>query len=449
MRLPAKHRFSSLPSFSHDLGAAMPRRLPPLNALKAFEAAARHESFTRAAEELCVTQGAVSHQVKALEAELGLKLFNRERQRLVITEAGPRLSRRGARRLRPHRGRAPSGCCSGRAPASSPSARRPTSPPSGWCTGSAALPRRIPTSISGFRRTLHHVDFAREDVDLAVRHGDGDWPGLARDAAVRGAAVPGLQPEAADRSRRPAHAGRPCSSFTLLHLDDRKRLVALAGGRRRRRRRTLARAGPQPRQHGDRCRRRRPGRRARPHHARRLGPDQRPPRAAVRSGLRAAQVLLDRLPQGDRALPKIATFRDWLLAEAADDARRASRRPTLEATGSSAASRLLIRSCRARVRCWKLAGLGLRHAARSPTRRLLTVFPRLQYRDLAGARVAYLLGGDDPPSAAALDAPGRQSHCRHPRADVALRRALPITPSTSARSTGRPTASLRSLLSRA
>ena len=67
---------------------AMLRRLPPLNALKAFEAAARHESFTRAAEELCVTQGAVSHQVKALEAELGLKLFNRERQRLVITEAG-------------------------------------------------------------------------------------------------------------------------------------------------------------------------------------------------------------------------------------------------------------------------------------------------------------------------------------------------------------------------
>ena len=66
----------------------MLRRLPPLNALKAFEAAARHESFTRAAEELCVTQGAVSHQVKALEAGIGIKLFNRERQRLMITEAG-------------------------------------------------------------------------------------------------------------------------------------------------------------------------------------------------------------------------------------------------------------------------------------------------------------------------------------------------------------------------
>src|SRR5438105_15575073 len=66
----------------------MLRRLPSLNALKAFEAAARHESFTKAADELSVTQGAVSHQVKALEAELGLRLFQRERQRLVITDAG-------------------------------------------------------------------------------------------------------------------------------------------------------------------------------------------------------------------------------------------------------------------------------------------------------------------------------------------------------------------------
>src|SRR5205085_3722749 len=66
----------------------MARHLPPLNGLKAFEAAARSESFTRAAEELNVTQGAVSHQVKALEDTLGLKLFHRERQRLILTEAG-------------------------------------------------------------------------------------------------------------------------------------------------------------------------------------------------------------------------------------------------------------------------------------------------------------------------------------------------------------------------
>jgi LysR family transcriptional regulator, glycine cleavage system transcriptional activator len=66
----------------------MARRLPPLNGLKAFEAGPRSESFTRATEELNVTQGAVSHQVKALEAMLGLQLFHRERQRLILTEAG-------------------------------------------------------------------------------------------------------------------------------------------------------------------------------------------------------------------------------------------------------------------------------------------------------------------------------------------------------------------------
>ena len=68
--------------------AAMRRPLPPLNALRTFDAAARHQSFTRAAEELCVTQSAVSHQVKALESELGLQLFKRGRNGLVITDAG-------------------------------------------------------------------------------------------------------------------------------------------------------------------------------------------------------------------------------------------------------------------------------------------------------------------------------------------------------------------------
>src|SRR5258705_11186078 len=86
--MPCQQSINSLPCprFSHE--GRMPRQLPPLNALKAFEAAARSESFTRAAEELCVTQGAVIHQVKALEATLGIKLFNRERQRLIITDAG-------------------------------------------------------------------------------------------------------------------------------------------------------------------------------------------------------------------------------------------------------------------------------------------------------------------------------------------------------------------------
>lgn len=66
----------------------MPRRLPPLNALRAFEAAARHCSFTRAAGELHVTQAAISHQVRQLEEWLGLKLFERSGHTLALTTEG-------------------------------------------------------------------------------------------------------------------------------------------------------------------------------------------------------------------------------------------------------------------------------------------------------------------------------------------------------------------------
>jgi len=66
----------------------MSNRLPPLNALRVFEAAARHLSFTRAAEELFVTQAAVSHQIKSLEEFLGMPLFWRRNRALFLTEAG-------------------------------------------------------------------------------------------------------------------------------------------------------------------------------------------------------------------------------------------------------------------------------------------------------------------------------------------------------------------------
>ncbi|NQY64356.1 MAG: transcriptional regulator GcvA [Alteromonadaceae bacterium] len=66
----------------------MASRLPPLNALRAFEASARQLSFTRAAEELFVTQAAISHQIKSLEEHLGLKLFMRKNRSLLLTEEG-------------------------------------------------------------------------------------------------------------------------------------------------------------------------------------------------------------------------------------------------------------------------------------------------------------------------------------------------------------------------
>ena len=66
----------------------MNKKLPPLNALKAFEAAARHLNFTKAAEDLFVTQAAVSHQIKILEDFLGVKLFHRKNRLLEFTEVG-------------------------------------------------------------------------------------------------------------------------------------------------------------------------------------------------------------------------------------------------------------------------------------------------------------------------------------------------------------------------
>jgi LysR family glycine cleavage system transcriptional activator len=63
-------------------------KIPPLNALRAFEASARQLSFTRAAEELFVTQAAISHQIKALEDNLGIKLFMRKNRGLLLTEEG-------------------------------------------------------------------------------------------------------------------------------------------------------------------------------------------------------------------------------------------------------------------------------------------------------------------------------------------------------------------------
>jgi LysR family glycine cleavage system transcriptional activator len=198
----------------------MLRRLPPLKALRAFEAAARHESFTRAAEELCVTQGAVSHQVKGLEEQLGLKLFNRERQRLAITEAGrdylavvrdafDRIAL-GTERLLQRQ--------------SSGALTVSTSPDfaAKWLVNRlgrfAAAHPDIDLRVSA---AMHHVDFAREEVDLAVRHGDGNWPGLH---AVRLSAeelFPICSPKLL-AGRKGIKKPSDLLYYPLLHLDDRR-----------------------------------------------------------------------------------------------------------------------------------------------------------------------------------------------------------------------------------
>jgi LysR family glycine cleavage system transcriptional activator len=71
----------------------MPRKLPNLNAVKAFDAAARHQSFTLAADELCVTQAAVSRHIRLLERDLGVELFERQHRRVVLTTIGRRYAK--------------------------------------------------------------------------------------------------------------------------------------------------------------------------------------------------------------------------------------------------------------------------------------------------------------------------------------------------------------------
>src|SRR6185436_4289191 len=75
-------------------------KLPPLTALRAFEAAARLGSFSRAAEEISVTHSAVSHQVRALERALGAPLFQRNGKRVTLTAAGRSFAERVGAALR-------------------------------------------------------------------------------------------------------------------------------------------------------------------------------------------------------------------------------------------------------------------------------------------------------------------------------------------------------------
>jgi len=201
-------------SFFHEV-EMMLRRLPQLNALKAFEAAARHVSFTRAAEELCVTQGAVSHQVKALEEELGVKLFNREKQRLIITNTGQEylaVVRDALDRIAMGTERLVQQQRSGALTVS-------TSPDfaAKWLVHRlgrfAEAHPGIDLRVSA---TMHHVDFAREDVDIVVRHGDGHWPGLhvTRLCAEHLFAV--CSPRLGSGLGRPSDVLK----LPLLHLDD-------------------------------------------------------------------------------------------------------------------------------------------------------------------------------------------------------------------------------------
>lgn len=153
--------------------------LPSLRNLQVFEAAARHESFRAAADALFLTHGAVSRQVRALEAELGLPLFRRVGQRVLLTDEGRRLQlavasglqqmAEAVASLREDRRRAPQRLTVTMLPSFA----------TRWLL--PRLPRfreRHPAVQVEVIATVTTLDLAREDIELGIRYGSGRWSGM-------------------------------------------------------------------------------------------------------------------------------------------------------------------------------------------------------------------------------------------------------------------------------
>jgi LysR family glycine cleavage system transcriptional activator len=179
------------------------RKLPPLPAVRVFEAAARHENFTSAAAELGMTQAAVSYQIKLLEERLGVPLFIRSKRRVTLSDAG----RKAAPLV--------SGAFDSLSDAFSAivdddeavlTISTTQTFASNWMAPRlGAFQFERPELAVRLLTQNQLVDFARDDVDVGIRSGAGDWPGLRRDFLMRVHATPFCSPSFRERHeiRRP------------------------------------------------------------------------------------------------------------------------------------------------------------------------------------------------------------------------------------------------------
>ncbi|BET98231.1 transcriptional regulator GcvA [Xenorhabdus taiwanensis] len=198
----------------------MSKRLPPLNALRVFDAAARHLSFTKAAEELFVTQAAVSHQMKSLEDFLGLKLFRRRNRSLLLTEDGQSYYldikeiftaiNDATRKLQ---------------------ARSAKGALTVSLSPSFAIQWLVPR-LSGFNQSFPGIDVRiqavdreedklSDDVDVAIFYGRGNWPGLRTDRLYPEYLLPVCSP-ALLTGDRPLKTPADLAKHTLLHDSSRR-----------------------------------------------------------------------------------------------------------------------------------------------------------------------------------------------------------------------------------
>ncbi|HEY1934870.1 MAG TPA: transcriptional regulator GcvA [Acetobacteraceae bacterium] len=195
----------------------MPTPLPSLNGLQVFEAAARHLSFTRAAAELNVTQTAVSHQIRRLEEQLGLRLFVRENRSLRLTrEAQDYLPavraafedlRRATDRLR----------------------RQQRNDVLMVSTTISLAAKWLVPRLSSFQDAhpdvevristgTRLVDFRHEEIDVAIRYGRGHWPGLRADWLMAEDIFPVCSPSLPSAAK-PLKVPADLAAHTLLHTE--------------------------------------------------------------------------------------------------------------------------------------------------------------------------------------------------------------------------------------
>lgn len=195
-------------------GSRRTHRLPPLNLFRVFDAAARNGSFTTAAEELCVTQSAVSQQIRQLEDLLDVRLFRRLPRRVELTREGNSLASavRESMALLAH-------ACDRIADPKAPAVLCVNALPSIASRWLVPRLKRFMQLHPQIKVTLlassDPVDFDRQDIDIAIRWGRGNWPGVRAEPLGRGRLFPVCSP-ALLREGPPLTGPQDLSRYTLL-----------------------------------------------------------------------------------------------------------------------------------------------------------------------------------------------------------------------------------------
>ena len=190
------------------------RRLPPLNALRAFEAAARHLNFSRAADELSVTPGAVSQQIQNLEDYVGAALFKRTPRGLLLTDAA-QMALPALREAFDRLAEAASLLTA------AVDGRRLTLTAAPSFAAKWLVPRQgrfetaHPLVDVWLNAGMDLVDFGAGDIDLAIRYGAGPYPGLDAIRLMSETVIPVMSPEL--MASHPVGAPADLAGHVLLH----------------------------------------------------------------------------------------------------------------------------------------------------------------------------------------------------------------------------------------